>query len=1317
MATLALAVAGAAAGSALLPAGVTVLGATISGAAIGSQLGAFAGSYVDQALFAPSGQNRTVEGPRLSDLHVTASTEGAPIPRLYGRARLGGQVIWATAIEEDVNRSTSRGESGGGKGAPSPGSVTTVQYRYFANFAVALAEGDITSLGRVWADGDEIDLARFTHRVYTGSETQLPDALIEAREGTGNAPAFRGVAYVVFERMALANFGNRVPQLSFEVYRAADGFGGAVRAVVLIPGSGEFVYATERVTRGFGGGSSNAENVHTRQGDTDWAVSLDQLEATLPNAKSVSLIVSWFGTDLRAGDCELRPGVELPLKTTSPIEWGVAGLDRSTAHLVSERDGRPAYGGTPSDQTVIAAIRDLTARGIAVTLTPFILMDVPEGNALPNPHGGAAQPAYPWRGRITCHPAAGQPGTVDKTAAAAAQIAAFAGTAAPAHFSLAGDAVVYSGPSEWTLRRMVLHQAHLAKAAGGVSAFVIGSELRGLSQVRDGAATYPFVAALQALAADVKAVLGPSVKVTYAADWSEYFGHHPQDGSGDVFFHLDPLWASPNIDAIGIDVYWPLSDWRDGRQHADALAGAPSIYDLAYLQGNVRGGEGFDWYYASALDRESQTRTPITDGAGKPWVFRFKDIQSWWENAHYDRPGGVEAVAPTAWTPRSKPFWLMEIGCPAVDKGANQPNVFVDPKSSESALPYFSRGRRDDLIQRRLLEAMIGHFDPASAGYAGGNPLSPVYGQRMVDPGHIHVYCWDARPYPAFPANEEVWGDGENWRLGHWLNGRFASLPLSEAVAAILGDYGFADFDAREIYGVVPGYVIDRAIAPRDALQPLELAYFFDSLESGGEIVFRHRGGRPAVAALGEADCVEARAGDPLMTLTRGQETELPASAKVSYISGEGDYRQAVAEARRLTGASGRVSQAELPLVLESDQAAALAESWLFEAWAARERASFTLPPSRLAVEPGDALALEVGGESRLFRVTEAGERGAREISARAVDPDIYEAGAAPARPARPSEPVLAGQPLFEFLDLPFLRGDEPAAAGYVAALMTPWPGGVAVYSSPDTAGYALRAVATAPAVIGATLDPLPEGPEGRLDWGSRVRVKVDGGALASVTRAQLLAGRNAAAVKNADGEWEALQFETAALVAANTYELSGLLRGQAGTERAMRPSLAAGAPFVLLDGAPETIPLALGDIRLPLNWRVGPASRDLGDESYVSRAHTFQGLGLKPLSPVHVRGVRAGGDLTISWVRRTRIGGDGWEAPDVPLSEESERYEVDIMDGLAVRRTLASAASFALYTAAEQTADFGAPQGAVSARVHQMSGSYGRGSPRASEV
>jgi GTA TIM-barrel-like domain/Putative phage tail protein len=1322
MATLALAVAGAAAGSALLPAGVTILGATLTGAAIGAQVGAFAGSFVDRALFGASGRSRALDGPRLTELRVTGSSEGAPIPRLYGRARLGGQLIWATDFEEEV---VTTKQSGGGKGGALGPQSKSVEYHYFASFAVALCEGEIAGVGRVWADGTELDLSTLTHRLYTGSETQAPDSLIEAREGAGNAPAYRGTAYILFERLALAPFGNRIPQLSFEVRRAVDPFATRIRAVSLIPGAGEFVYSPVPVNRKVGAAGNLSENVHTRQGGSeggsDWTVALDQLEATLPGVTSVNLIVAWFGADLRAANCQIRPGVDLADKITQPLVWSVAGLGRGQAHLVSLVEGRAAYGGTPSDQTVVAAIQDLKARGLSVTLTPFLLMDIPAGNALTDPYTGAAgQPAYPWRGRITVSPAPGQPGSPDKTAAAATQVAAFIGTAAAADFAIDEESVIYTGPAEWSYRRFILHYAHLAEAAGGVDGFIVGTEMRGLTTARDSASTYPFVSSLADLAADVKSVVAASgTKVTYAADWSEYFGHQPADGSGDVHFHLDPLWSSPAIDAVGIDVYWPLSDWRDGNAHTDRLAGAASIYDLAYLAGNLFGGEGYDWYYASPADRTAQVRTAIIDTAfGKPWVFRFKDIRSWWLNPHFDRPGGIESATPTAWVPQSKPFWFTELGCPAVDRGANQPNVFIDPKSAQSQLPYFSHGKRDDFMQRRYLQAFHDGLDPQHPGYiAGANPVSATYGGRMIDLDRMYAYAWDARPYPAFPADTAAWGDGPNWRLGHWLTGRMDNAPLAPAVAAILADHGFAAHDAAALNGSLGGLVVDRIMSARDTLQPLELAFFFDTRESGGKIVFAHRGAAEPAAVLTPDDLVEIRSDAPLSTLTRAQETDLPASARIAFISAGGDYPAAVEAARRLAGRSGRVALADVPLVLDAEQAAEIAEVWLFEAWAARERAQFALPPSRIALEPGDAVSLAANGRTHLLRITEVGEHGARDIEALSFDPDLYASAPGTNRDRGGSVAVIAGQPFVTFLDLPLLRGDEPGAAGYVAAAQSPWPGPIAIYRSPETAGFQLKALAPAPAVTGLTLDPLPAGATSRLDRATSIRVQLDTGTLASVTELAMLGGANLAAVRNDDGDWEVLQFLSAVLTAPATYTLTGFLRGQGGTEHAMRTPLGPGARFILLDGALARIDMTEDEVGLAFNWRCGPASRDLGSPNYVQLAHTFRGEGLKPLSPVHVRGIRTGDDLNLTWLRRTRIGGDSWDTVDVPLGETQERYEIDILDGTTVKRILAATQPSATYTAADQTADFGAPQSSVSLRIYQLSATRGRGTPRAALV
>ncbi|HEY4773974.1 MAG TPA: hypothetical protein VIH40_04065, partial [Xanthobacteraceae bacterium] len=386
------------------------------GAIAGRLAGAIAGNVLDRALLGPGDRARQIEGPRLADLDVMASTEGAPIARVYGRARLSGEVIWATRLEEVV---TSRVETSGGGGKGFGGSptvtTTTTTYSYFANLAVGIAEGPIGRIGRIWADGKPLDLSGLTVRSYTGAEDQTPDPLILAKEG--EAPAYRGLGYVVFERLPLEPFGNRIPQLSFEVLRPVGELEVMVRAVTLIPGTTEFGYDTATVVRLLGPGQSAPENRHVTTAPSDIEAALDDLAAVCPNLERVAVVVAWFGSDLRAQLCEIRPGVDSAVKETAGGQWSVDGIGRASAHLVSTVDGRPAFGGTPADDSVLHLISELNARNLKITLYPFVMMDIPAGNTLGDPWTGAPfQPAYPWRGRITCDPAPGQPSSPDGTA-------------------------------------------------------------------------------------------------------------------------------------------------------------------------------------------------------------------------------------------------------------------------------------------------------------------------------------------------------------------------------------------------------------------------------------------------------------------------------------------------------------------------------------------------------------------------------------------------------------------------------------------------------------------------------------------------------------------------------------------------------------------------------------------------------------------------------------------------------------------------------------------------------------------------------------
>ncbi|MFN6926027.1 MAG: host specificity protein, partial [Tabrizicola sp.] len=390
MATLLLSAAGAAIGAGF---GGTILG--LSGAVIGRTIGATLGRVIDQRLLGSGSE--PVDVGRMDRLRLTGASEGAPIGQVWGRMRIAGQVIWATEFTETVRRRRS------GKGAPKP---RVNEYSYSVSLAIALCEGEILRVGRIWADGNEISPRELNLRLYSGSETQLPDPKIEAVEGAGRAPAYRGVAYVVIEDLDLGSYGNRIPQFTFEVARSAQGPGvdpgstlaGAIRAVAMIPGTGEYGLATTPVHYADGPGRSRTANMHSASGLTDFATSLGQLGEELPAVGSVSLVVSWFGNDLRCGSCELRPKVEQKARDGVGMPWRAGGIGRSAAHEVPRVEGASIYGGTPADASVIEAIRAVRGSGKEVMFYPFILMDQVEGNALPDPWTGAgSQPKLPWR--------------------------------------------------------------------------------------------------------------------------------------------------------------------------------------------------------------------------------------------------------------------------------------------------------------------------------------------------------------------------------------------------------------------------------------------------------------------------------------------------------------------------------------------------------------------------------------------------------------------------------------------------------------------------------------------------------------------------------------------------------------------------------------------------------------------------------------------------------------------------------------------------------------------------------------------------------
>jgi GTA TIM-barrel-like domain/Putative phage tail protein len=1219
MASIILGAAGAAMGSS-----IPVIGGVI-GATLGQTLGNSIGGVIDNAIFGVP--TRQVEGARLADLSVQVSTYGKTIPHLYGTMRLAGNIIWSTPIRE--TRTTTSQSSGGGKGVGGGGTKTTATtYSYTVSLAIALCAGVAEGIIRTWADAKLLDMSQGTYRFYRGTETQLPDPLIEAMEGMGNTPAYRGLCYVVIEDFPLADFGNRIPNFTFEVKRPLrlPDYGGQtteemITAMTLIPGAGEFVYDTleQKKVQGEAAGIGFAQsafkesiNRHTPNTATNAVVALDQLKETCPNVQWVSVVVTWFGDTLDARTCTILPSVEYSDGAiTEPNLWSVAGFTRATARPMTIVDGTPRYGGTPDDASVVRLVTELKARGYNVMFYPLFFMDVAD---------------KPWRGRVT---------------GSAANVANF-----------------FTKPNGYNA--FITHYANLM--TGKVDAFVIGSELIGLTRVSASAGVYPAVSALVSLAATVRGIMGINTKLTYAADWSEY--HHTDGG----WYNLDPIWASANIDMIGIDAYFPLTN-------------APQKelgYGTAPVMDGWDSGEGYDYYYTDA----GRTTTALLSPA-----YAWKNIDWFWKNTHTNPNGAV-----TAWIPQSKKIWFTEYGFPSVDGATNQPNVFYDPTSAESFFPRMSKGSVDFRAQRSGITGTEARWKD-----------SPMI-ERMF------LWTWDARPYPYFPDLRTIWADGGVWATGHWVTGKFGVSGLAAIVRDVCVQAGLAEarIDVSRLTEQVEGYVLTRRDSARRFLEELMAAYFFDCVESDGVLRFIPRGNAPAVTIQAD-DLVRAREGGETLSKTRLQEVELPKSVDVLHVEKIRNYQTGTRRATRQVTESRSVQTLSLPLVMSGAEAEAIASKHLYLQWLERLAYRFTLDDGYAAIEPTDVLELVEESATQTVRVVRTlRDQGKIQVEAVAEDVTLYAAGAvreAVQGVAVPVQTLPATR--LALLDIPAFPSDGTGEAVLRVAACGEAIGwnGAALYRADDGGDYARVVDMGEAAVMGkVTLAPDAFSGGNVLDETSVLEVRLMGdGVLQSVTMQALLNGANAALVGG-----EVLQFREATELSPQKYRLRGLLRGRLGTEDAIAGHIA-GEQFILLNQAVVALPVSHHLIGLSRNYKGVSIGATLG--SAVAETFRCDGVSLMPYAPVHGRVEGAiGTDMVISWVRRDRLYGVWRDGVDAGLSEASEAYDVEVWVGGVLKRTLFVTTCNVTYTLAQQVIDGVSVGMIVQFRIFQLSALIGRG-------
>lgn len=656
--------------------------------------------------------------------------------------------------------------------------------------------------------------------------------------------------------------------------------------------------------------------------------------------------------------------------------------------------------------------------------------------------------------------------------------------------------------------------------------------------------------------------------------------------------------------------------------------------------------------------------------------------------------------------PQFDAAWVDEYGCAAIDKGANQPNRFHDPKSSESGLPHYSDGTRDDLMQHVFLVAMQEYWADET-----NNPLSDYSGVQMVDLQRSCVWSWDVRPYPHFPINCDLWSDGANYARGHWLNGRAGGRTLASTVRDICIRSGVTEIDTNDLQGYVRGYTIEGSGTARSALQPLMLAFGFDAADRGGVMKFTNRDGYHDVILNNDHLAVwEEQTG--LVESTRAPAAELAGRVRLNFVEAGADYAIRSAEAILPDEVSYSVSSSEIPMALTPAEGREIVDRWLAEARVARDQVSFNLPLSSLSIGAGDVvwLATEESATS-LYRIDRAELSSSLHLEATRVEPGVYLPGdqleeELSVQTFTPAVPVLS-----IFMDLPIIRETEAPHAPFVALAAEPWPGRVAVYSSSVDADYGLNTLAEQGATIGITKSDLQRAPAGLRDSGPALRVQLSSGALSSVDWESVLNGANLAAIGDgsADG-WEILQFQAANLVGPGSYDLFGRLRGQLGTDGLMPDIWPEGSLFVLLNSAPVQLQMPLSARGLARHYRIGPAARPLDDPAYSYATAAFDGAGLRPYAPVHLRALSdESGGFGFSWVRRTRIDGDSWTSFEVPLGEHSELYKIAVLDenSVTVRENVISTPEWH-YPSSQIQADGVA--GPFAVEVRQISQSYGVG-------
>ena len=546
-----------------------------------------------------------------------------------------------------------------------------------------------------------------------------------------------------------------------------------------------------------------------------------------------------------------------------------------------------------------------------------------------------------------------------------------------------------------------------------------------------------------------------------------------------------------------------------------------------------------------------------------------------------------------------------------------------------------------------------------------------------------------------------------------------AGTILSDVVTTLSEKAGLnaSDIDVTALTDTVLGYVVTSLGSMKSAIEPLQIAYQFDALESEYKLKFVKRGGS-SVVTLSEEDLAAHEFGQERgdeLPVVRGKESELPRETKLTYISLSRDYESDIQSASRLITESEQVNEINLPVVLSDAKAAQVAEIAQTVSWIERNTyPEFSLPYKYSYLEPSDVITVNLRGVTHKIRITQTdlGNPGILKCSGVAEKTSHYTSTASGVAGQASTQTLgVAGPTKLIILDLPMLRYADNDSGPYFAmsGYYSKWPGAALLKSTDSGETYAQAQSLLNGATVGYVTATPTTGGSTVVDDANTLNVKLYNDAtLSSVTKLAMLNGANAAAV-GADGRWAIIKFQTATLESDGSYTLSSILWGYHGTEHNIS-TIASGDDFVLLTESTIGRMIANNnEIGVTRHYKAVTFGKNQFSAQSIEFANTAESL--IPLSPVHILGSRDGSNnLTVTWVRRTRFDGEWRDVINPPVNEESEAYEIDFtVGGTTVTKTGVTSETYS-YTAAAQTTDFGSPQSSIITNIYQISATVGRG-------